>query len=319
VALCLVALLTVELTLSLPLVLLAYHALLGRGGRPLHQLGWRDAALHLPYWSLLFAYLLLQARNLQAGSSEAIVAAQAYRPGLHMLGNLQYLVYLLLPPYGPGAVAPYLGAGVVQAALWVLALAGGGLLAVAAWRGPAVVRFALAFMLLTFLPFTLWDGNFAGAIRYRYLPAIGFSLVAALFLARLNDRWTTQARRALRYAVPAAVAALIVVNVALVQVWVQRHLANSALRRAAVVYLAEHFADAAPGARVYIEVPDEKFADVDDACALLFDQAVTCEAFVRGERALDDVVAAAASDRVYALSATEAGVHQVYPAAPSAP
>jgi hypothetical protein len=165
----------------------------------------------------------------------------------------------------------------------------------------------------------LWDGNFAGAIRYRYLPAIGFSLVLAVSLARLNDRWGTPARRALRYAVPVAVAALVVVNVVLVQVWVQRHLANSALRRAAVVYLAEHFAVAAPGARVYLEVPDEKFADVDDACALLFDQAVACEAFARGERALDEMLVAAAPQRVYWLSVTEAGVRQVYPAASNAP
>ncbi|MBL8058819.1 MAG: hypothetical protein JNK29_19090, partial [Anaerolineales bacterium] len=110
VALCLAALLVAEVALSLPLTLLVYDGLMGRGRRPWREWRWTDLVAHAPYWLLLGGYLGLQVLNLHAGSSEAAVAREAFRPGLHILTNLVNLAYLPLPPYALSALLPWLGA-----------------------------------------------------------------------------------------------------------------------------------------------------------------------------------------------------------------
>lgn len=307
-----IALLLTELPLTLPLVLLAYHFFFGWGNRSLKSLRWQEVAWHAPYWIALAVYLLFQFEFVRSGSSEATVATVAYRPGLHMPGNLFFFAYLIVPPYVPGVLAEVTGISLtlIDGGLAVLAILIHGLAAYLLWRGPALLRFAVAFMYLTFLPYTLWEGAFAGALRYRYLPAIGFSLLVAWLLLQLHARWQTARGGWRPVAVPALVAAIVAVNILFVQVWVQRHLESSAVRRTVVTGLAARAAEFAPGARIYLEVPEAKFIDLGNACELLFDQPMTCTAFVTGQPAPTELTA-----NVFWYRVAADGLQQIFPAA----
>ena len=45
-----------DFTLSMPLVLLAYHLTVGRGSRPIRSIGWSDIRLHVQAFSVSFVY-----------------------------------------------------------------------------------------------------------------------------------------------------------------------------------------------------------------------------------------------------------------------
>lgn len=310
-------LLFLEMVLSLPLVLLAYHLTLGLGDRKLRSLGWRDLRLHVPYWTLTALYLVLQFGFVHSGSSEAAVAAQTYKPGPHMISNLYYLVYLVVPSYGFDILARVLGPAAGPVFEWstlALAVAGNLLAAYGLWKGSSLVRFALALVYLPFVPYTLWQGGFAGASRYRYLPAIGFSLLVALALVRLHAQLSKRHGTRFRlWVVPAVVAILLVANLGVAQVWVQRHVENSALRRAFVTDLATRYEGVEPGTRIFIEVPATKFGDLSEACELVFEQPVQCQAFVAGSLSLEDVASRGSAGSVYWLQATGEGIYQVFP------
>jgi hypothetical protein len=242
-----------------------------------------------------------------------------YRPGWHLPGNLFYLVYLLVPPYGPGAVVDVLGVSgaLVQAGLVGLALAGHTLAALAFWKGSSLVRFSLAFVYVPFLPYTLWEGGFAGAIRYRYLPAIGLSLLLAMVLVHVHRLMSTRRSAAARFAIPLVSVALVASNVVLVQVWVRRHLEASEVRRAVVTGLAGWPDPFRPDTHIYLEVPAAKYEDLGYACDLLFSQPLECETFVAGERRLEDLVKEAGASPLYVFRATREGLSPVYPISPS--
>lgn len=302
-----------ELAISLPLVLLAYRLTIGRDQR-VRLVGWRHLRVLTPFWILLGLYLVTQVMMMSGGNSEAAKAEQIYRPGLHVLTNLTYLLYLALPPYGPPFLVTLLGAAPVDAGLLATAVAGHCAALLLLWRGSPVVKFAVAFTYLTFLPYSMWQGDFAAAIRYRYLPAIGFSLLIALFLARLNQRMLGSRTHAGRYIVPGLLALLLVTNVILVQTWVRRHLENSSFRRLTVMQLADNYSTATPGTRFLIEVPAEKFVDIGRACLLVFLQPTRCQAFVDTKTAPVDLGANPdGSVPTYWLRATDEGLRQVYP------
>lgn len=306
-------LLLTELALSLPLVMIAYHLIAhGKHSSPMQVIR-RDWRLHAPFWILLAIYMAIQLGFASAGTSEASVAEQAYRPGLHMLSNYQYLAYLAVPPYLPGALAGFMPSSVIQAALTLIALAGGALAAYVFWKGSSLARFGVALIVLSFLPYSLWEGAFAGAIRYRYLPALGFSLLLALFAAHAHDRLRQAPRIGYRWIAPVAAAALCMVNVFFVQVWVQRHLENSVVRRALVAGLRDSYPDLAAGSVIYIEVPEEKYGDLKEACALLYRQPVECQSFVTGDPspALPDSPGPAS---MLWIRVSADGIEQVYPA-----
>lgn len=305
---------------TLPLVLLAYHLTLGRDSGQVRSLSCRDIGLHLPYWILLAIYLALQVRFIQSGSSEAVMSTQVYGPGLHMIGNLLYLVFLAVPNVHSPPIYSFLTAQsarpLVETIWWLtvaLAIAGHSLAVYWFWKGSALVRFALALIYLPFLPYTFWQGSFAGAPRYLYIPSIGFSLLFAFLLVRLHDYLRERGKPGYRLVVPSVVAALLVVNLIVIQVWVQRHVENSTLRRAFVTQLESDYQDIDPEARIYIEVPAGKFIDLRSACRLVFRQPVRCEAFVSGERSLADITGSSSGEPIYWLRVTAEGFRQVYP------
>jgi hypothetical protein len=259
---------------------------------------------------VLFAcYLAIQLQFVRLGSSEAVVSGAAYRPGPHIVGNLFYLVYLIVPPYVPGVLMPYAGRTTVEVGMAALAIAGNALALYIFWKGTPLVKFAVAFIYLSFLPYTLWEADFAGAIRYRYLPAIGFSLLLALGLLWLHDRLRRTQSEA-RPLVPSAVTALLLANVIADQAWVQRHVENSRLRQAVVADLANDYHNVEPGTWLYIEIPAEKYSDLQDACTLIFPQTVHCRAFVSGEARPAE---AASAGPVHWLRATTEGIQPFVP------
>lgn len=305
-------LLFLEMFLSLPLVLGAYHLTLGREGKSIWSLiGRQTVLLHAPYWLLMGLYLALQLSFVQAGSSEAVVAQVRYGPGLHMPGNFYYLAYLIVPDVHYAVLNAWFGPGFVTFIRWltlIVALIGNGLALYGLWKGSELVRFAIVFIYLTFLPYILWEGGFAGAFRYRYLPAIGFSLLVALWVMRLYDQ---QAPRLwLRYALPAAVGGVVLFNVAVLQVWVRRHIENSDFRRAFVTELLAEYGQVAPGTHILIEVPEVKYVDLGEVCQLLYAHDVECEAVWA-----ENVSVKEADDALYWLRATPNGIEQIYPLA----
>jgi hypothetical protein len=309
-----------DFTLSMPLVLLAYHLTLGRGSRKMRSLGWPDIRLHFPYWILWGVHVAINLIFILQGTSEALYSKEAYEPGLHMIGNLFYLVCLVVPNAHLAPIYNFLtahvSAGLVEA-IWQLsvglAIVGHVLAGICFWKGSPLVRFALALIYLPFLPYTLWRGDFAEATRYLYLPSIGFSILLALFFVRLYDYLRQRDRFGYRLVVSGFVTILVVANLIVIQVWVQRHIENGKFRRPFVTQLATDFQDVEPGCRIYIEVPAEKFTDLEASCVLVFRHWVHCEAFVCGERSIADVTRGVSEKPVYWLQATTEGFSQVYP------
>jgi hypothetical protein len=309
-----------DFALTIPFVLMAYHLTLGRAAWKLRSSNWSELRLHLPFWILWSLHMMINFIYLIQGTSEAIYSAQDYGPGLHQIVNLFYLVFLIIPNVHASQIQSfltnYVTFGMVEA-IWrfsvVLAIVGHLLAVICFWKGSSLVRFGLALIYLPFLPYTLWQGDFAGAFRYLYLPSIGFSILLALLFTKLHSY--LQRRERLRYSivVPAFVTLLLVSNLVMIQTWVRRHIANGQFRRAFVTQVAADFGDIESGSFIYIEVPLEKFVDLQEACRLIFRQPVTCNAFVSGQRSLDDITQGAHNTQVYWLQATPDGFNQVYP------
>jgi hypothetical protein len=261
---------TSDFALSIPLILIAYHLTLGRGPRKIRSLGWGDLRLHLSYWFIWGVHVALQFIFVFSGSWQSLyVSEEAYEPGLHMIGNLAYLVFLLVPNVHFDSIynflTAYISAGLVETFWHVsigLAIVGNILAGILLWKGSNLVRFALAMIYVPFLQYTLWRGGFVGASRYLYLPSVGFSILVAFLLIWLYDYLAQKEGLGYRFVVPGVVAILLVFNLVVIQVWVQRHIENGRFRRPFVTQLATAFQDVELGSRIYIEVPTDKYTDL---------------------------------------------------------
>ena len=315
-----------DFTLSMPLVLLAYHLTLGRGAWKIRSLGWADLRLHFPFWILWGVHVSIQFFYVFAGTSEAVYSEHAYKPGWHMIGNLFYLIFLALPnvrlEFIYGFLTAHVSAGLVET-IWQLtvslAMVSLVLTVIFFWKGSSLVRFTLALIYLPFLQYTLWQGDFAKAPRYLYLPSIGYSILLALILMRLYAYLRQKEDLGYRLIVPGIVTMLLVANLIMNQVWVQRQITNGKFRRAFVTQLAANFQEVKPGSLIYIEVPAAKFTDLAFSCRLVLQQPVNCEAFVSGERSIANVTRSVGEKPVYWLQATSAGFNQIYPPISASP
>lgn len=273
-----------DYALSVPLILLAYQYTLGGATLQRWLPRWQDLKLHFPFWLLWAVHVALQLGFLHTGSSEAVYSEAAYRPGLHMISNLFYLVFLMVPNVHMAPIqnflTPLLGAGMV-ALLWqltiVLAFLAHGVAAVALWRGTARVRFALALIYLPFLQYTLWQDGFADAPRYLYLSAIGYSILVISALL-FGYQWLARAQfPRLRFVVPTVLAGVLLANVLFAQVWIRQQIANGEFRRAVIEELATHFQNVPPDAQIYIEIPEQKYEDLALSCYFVLKEIVNCE------------------------------------------
>jgi hypothetical protein len=313
-----------ELTLSLPLVLLAYCSTLEWNYYSSKARVVRNLLPLLPLIVLFVGYFIVEVLFILHGTSEGARSAHPYGPGVHMLGNLYYLVFLFVPDPNSPPIYNFLtrdlgiSISVIEAISWLtkIAAAFGVLMsAYVFWRGSRLVRFAILFVFLTFLPYTLWQGTYAGPPRYRYLPAIGVSILLALFLTKAHTRLstTTKLRRIYLMTVPMIVTIMVAANLGVTRVWIQQHLANSTFRKTFVTRLAQHFAQVEPGAHLYIEVPAEKFVDLSGACYFVLRQPVHCQTIVSGSRSLEEVISETNGAPLYWLRASSQGIDQLYP------
>lgn len=309
-----------DFTLSLALVLTAYYLTIGWGQRSLWSLAWPDVRLLLPFWGIWAIHLTLQLYLVLTGTSEAVYSDNLYTPGLHMLPNLRYLIFLAIPNMTIDPIQNFLTAqlpGAMVEFLWTSAMFLGVLIHVVllwfCWRGSKVTRFAIALIYLPFLQYTPWHGHFIEAPRYLLLPSVGYSLLAATLLLTII-RWIGQ-QRAFRYAL-ALMAALFfygVANIMVVQVWVERHVENGEFRRTFVTALATDYPQVTHQDRVWIEVPKAKFLDLEAACRLVYVEYVPCQAFLIGETPTQQMINLGAGGTFYRLRATDAGIEQIEP------
>ena len=305
-----------DFTLSIPLILLAYHLTLGLDLRKISSFGWRDLKLHLPFWALWGIHVSIQLTFVLLGSSEAVYSEEAYRPGFHMVRNLFYLVFLIVPNVYIAQIYNFL-VSVVSIHLielfWiltiVLAIVSHLLAGIYFWKGTSLTRFALALIYLPFLQYTLWEGSFAGATRYLYLPSIGFSILLAILWVNLYDYLNSKEWFIYRWGVPVLVSVFLIANLVIIQVWVQQHIDNSKIRRPFVTQLEAKLQNIEPNAVIFIEVPTKKFTDLGGSCRLALEQTVDCFAYVSGdiqaeEQLLNKLANTPAETPIYWLLAT---------------
>ncbi len=282
-----------DYALSIPLILLAYQYTLGKATLQRWLPRWQDLRLHLPFWLLWTIHVALQLGFLHNGSSEAIYSEAAYTPGLHMISNLRYLVFLIVPNVHMAPIqnflTPLIGSGAVNL-IWqftiALAIVAHGIAVVALWRGTAFVRFALALIYLPFLQYTLWQDGFADAPRYLYLSAIGYSILVISALL-FGYQWLAHCKfPRLRFVVPTVLAGVLLANILFAQIWIRQQIANGEFRRAVVEELAERFQNLPPHAQIYIEIPEQKYEDLALSCYFALKENVTCETVLHEEDTL---------------------------------
>ena len=308
-----------DFTLSLALVVTAYYLTIGLGQRRLWSLGWRDVRLLLPFWLIWAIHVGLQLYLVMAGTSEAVYSENGYAPGLHMLSNLRYLIFLAIPNMTIDPIQNFLTAqlpSVLVELLWAYAMGLGvlihGVLLWLFWRGNQATRFAVALIYLPFLQYTPWHGHFIEAPRYLLLPSVGYSLLVVNLLF-IVIRWIRQ-QRAFRYALALMVALFFygIGNILVVQVWVERHVENGEFRRAFVTALTTEYPQLTREDRVWIEVPKAKFLDLAAACRLVYPEYVPCQTFVTGEAPTQQMIDLDGGT-FYRLRATDTGIEQVEP------
>lgn len=301
-----------DFTLNLPLVLLAGHLIMGTGNSAItsgdltvlpqatwserRQWLWQLVQVHLPFWLLWAIHVTLQFVLVMGGTSEAVYSVNGYAPGLHMVTNLRYLIFLWLPNIMLGPIQSFLATYLSSdqlALLWLLLMGLGTLLHLvliwAFWRGSTAVRFGIALLYLPFLQYTPWQGHFIEAPRYLLLPSVGAALLMATAIAAISGVLRNQEpataqfdwRRGLLWS---SVTLFVIANIVVVQVWIGQHVENGHFRRGVVTAIHEQYDGVwGPDAYVWIEVPEEKYTDLADACRLIFDRYyVPCETYVAG-------------------------------------
>lgn len=253
-------------------VALAAHLLLPRGlvGR---QAAW---AAWVPLVVIYVVYAAAQP-HVRTFRPDGPALGLNYEVGPHALRNLVDCVpQMLFPDLSRGGFRELaaralpeglLGAAVVASltlrvafnigALWLLI------------RGPGVVRFLVAWMYLTFLPFTFFVYEYAVSARYRYLPAVGLCLLLGYGVTTLHRRLAD--RRLLRSLLWAAVMLALAANIFMLR-RIQTDLAREGdLRRAVVEEFARHRPPVPPGTAFRFEGLPKSVEDAVLAVRMLYD------------------------------------------------
>lgn len=320
-----------DFTLSMPLVLLAAHLVLyerydrwrALTGAERITAGWQLIRPHLLIWLLWATHVTLQFTLVTIGTSEAVYSDIGYAPGLHMVTNLRYLIFLLLPNVTIGPIYSFLSeqlAVSVVDGIWQTLMGLGVLLQLfLLWqfrRGPAAIRAAIALIYLPFLQYTPWQGHFIEAPRYLLLPSVGWAILLAWLLMALIDGQHLRAGGKWRVPFAALIVMLfLLANTAVIQIWIRQHIENGHFRRAVVTALHNDYYDVlGPDAYVWIEVPEEKYTDLADSCRLVFDRYfVRCLTYVAGGTPPSTAAEIPADHRFYWLQATAEGIIQLFP------
>ncbi len=223
-----------ETAMTLPIVLASWYFL---GIFPAIK-NWRSLGLYLlPFLVVLGTYLAY--KLLVQQTSDRYFQAGLYGVGWHVLTNWKFFSNLIMPnPASPPVqsfLARNLPAGALQAVGILVGMARVGLAA-----GALIIlrsktprhRAWLALAIVSYLPFIAFSNDLAGAARYFYLPAVGFSALLAEGLIWVRAR-TTRVRTLGRMA-PVWVGLLAVVvwtvNLAPVRAWQSQMTDNSTVK-----------------------------------------------------------------------------------------
>jgi hypothetical protein len=193
------ALASKEAAVTLPLLLLAWYLI---GWSSAERRFTQAAILTAPFWTVLAVYLLY--KLLMQQTSDQYFEVGLYGFGYHLISNWEYFSNLVMPNPQSPPVHSYLLRNLPS---WTLSLAylaasltrlGLIVASVTLWRrGTKHVRLWIALSLITYLPFIAFVGGNAGANRYFYLPAVGFSALAGEGLLWLFGRAARQRRAVL--------------------------------------------------------------------------------------------------------------------------
>ena len=184
-----------ETALSLPLLLLAWCVMT----LPKMERQWKKLAILLgPFFGI---WLLYVAYEFTLQFSGGYVQKSLYVIGPHFFTNWQFFSNLIMPNPTSEPVHNFLvrvfpswGLALFSALVAFVRL-GLVMVGVAAWwKLPQYGRLWITFSILTYLPFIGFADGYAGANRYFYLPAIGFSALVAEGLWWIHDRLSEQTR-----------------------------------------------------------------------------------------------------------------------------
>lgn len=227
------ALASKEMALTLPAVLLAWHGLV----QPPGERDWKQIGRSLtPY--LAIAALYLGYKFLFQRTSDRYIETGMYGLGIHWITNWKYLANLVMPnPHSPPVqsfMQTNLPAWTMATAGWLAVVVRFSMVASAIailWLGDPSARFLTGFILITHLPFVGFVGGLSGAHRYFYLPAVGFSILAAFGLGWLTRRMKERFGRTNRLILAALVLGLGMYLLIPSRVWQTRMAGKGQLRR----------------------------------------------------------------------------------------
>ena len=264
------AMLTNEYSITLlPVLVLLTLALWKDFDRRSPEIRPKQAALYLmPFLLVLVPYLAYQLHFLSQGTSEGAELG-GYRLGWHMLNNVTNLTHLVIPDlyfprvthffqvYFPRGLRLLVMIDPLVRVAWFIIAAG------VLWKGNSRTRFLALFMFLTYAPFTLWiKGDMAHSPRYLYLPLIGFSILAALFLTWISD-WLAKKRLGnAKIWLVAFLAIWTVYNAVPIYYFQAIDVANGQVRQDLIGQVRALHPQFPPGAVVYLGVPNKDFRDL---------------------------------------------------------
>lgn len=186
-----------------------------------------------------------------------------------LLPDLQYANYRALLASRLGEQGAELG--VLASRLGIAALV--CLSAWALWRGHRLVRLAVAWCYVAYLPFVPFSYGYARAPRYLYASSVGLALLVGLAYSCLWRRFA--GRPARRAALGAAFVLLLLANLAPIRLMAQRRLADSESRRQVLARIVREVPKPAPQDEVYLLGLPEYLQDLALAVPLLYSVPVT--------------------------------------------
>ena len=238
-------------------------------------------AAYAVFVGLYAIYALAQPSVRTVGGDGSGYHAATYNLGPHALRNtLDCVPQMLFPDFSRGGfrelAARVLPEGMVGAAAVASVALRVAFNLGALWlliRGPGAVRFLVAWMYLTFLPFSFFVYEYAVSARYRYLPAVALCLLIGYGVAALHRRLAD--RRLLRTMLWGAVGIAAVANILMLR-QIQGDLARDGeLRRAVVEEFARRKPPVPPGTRFRFEGLPKSVQDAVLAVRMLYDVPVT--------------------------------------------
>lgn len=315
-----------DFALTLPLVLLAYHFTLGNASIHNWKIIWRNLRVHTPFWVIWFIHVVVQGYYVLLGSSEATNAIYEYGPGLHIFSNLHYLVFHIFPNVHLDPIynylSNYLNPQLVEM-IWISSIVIAvlcGLLAIfGLWKGTPLIRFSIALIILPFLPYLLWEGDFAEAPRYLYVSSVGYCFLLALLIQTFYEKLRSHGRFIFRILPPGIIIIYLTFNVLILQVWVHQQIGNAQVRRPFITQLAAQYQGIEDNALVFIEVPERGFLDLRSSCQLVFRRPISCRAFITGTPLPAELTQKLSDRPIYWLRLADTGLVQIRPASPSVP